>query len=31
LWAPETIELVPPGSIPPPEFKAKYVEVEERH
>ncbi|GAH62098.1 unnamed protein product, partial [marine sediment metagenome] len=29
LWAPETIELVPPGSIPPAEFKAKYIEVEE--
>lgn len=28
LWAPETIELVSPGTIPPPEFKAKYIEVE---
>lgn len=30
LWAPETVELVPPGSIPPPEFKAKYIEIEEK-
>ncbi|MBT8357878.1 MAG: hypothetical protein KJO61_08940 [Deltaproteobacteria bacterium] len=29
LWAPEELELVPPGSIPPPEFKAKYIEIEE--
>ena len=28
LWAPESIELVPPGTIPPPEFKAKYIEIE---
>lgn len=30
LWAPEVVELVPPGSIPPPEFKAKYIEIEEK-
>jgi phenylacetate-CoA ligase len=29
LWAPETIELVPPATIPPPQFKAKYIEIEE--
>ena len=28
LWAPEEVELVPPGTIPPPEFKAKYIEIE---
>ena len=30
LWAPETIELVPPATIPPPQFKAKYIEIEEK-
>lgn len=30
LWAPEILELVPAGTIPPPEFKAKYVEIEEK-
>jgi len=28
IWAPEMIEIVPPGSIPAPEFKAQYIEIE---
>lgn len=29
LWAPEHIDLVPPGTIPAPEFKASYLEIKE--
>ena len=29
LWAPDKVILTPPGSIPPPQFKAKYIEIEE--
>lgn len=28
LWAPENVIMSPPGSIPPAEFKAKYIEID---
>lgn len=30
LWAPEKIEMVPAGTIPPAEFKAKYIEIDKK-
>lgn len=27
MWSPDEIELVPPGTIPPPVFKAQYIEI----
>lgn len=30
LWAPENVIMSPPGSIPPAEFKAKYIEIEDK-